>query len=238
MERENASGIGLTKPKGNARLAQNSCPEVFADARDGVQEQRHKLTIQLTGSGLREGFKAEISAVADFMEAVAEVVPVDGADVGHAVLVVAAVVVVDMQRLDALADDRHIDAEALAEQIDMAGVEAEAKAFLAGLCIQGVDVFNRLIGVGAGALDDPLRRAGEEIFQTNGDLGVDQNVNEALIELIIECFGAFGGVGIVGIAQRDAVDDQIFATDYKNMKDCIESAVAGRVVKEAKPWRK
>lgn len=95
---------------------------------NGLQEERDKLAVELARAGLGEGLKAEIAIIANIVETVAEIVPVDGADIGHQVLIRGAIVVMDVQRLDALAQNRHIDAEALAQQVEVTRYPCRAQS--------------------------------------------------------------------------------------------------------------
>ena len=84
----------------------NLFSEKVADLRNDGKPGHHQLGVDQLGGCLTEGLKGEVALIADLAECGVEGFPLDRSCVGRLVHIGDAVVVVDVQRLDTLADDR------------------------------------------------------------------------------------------------------------------------------------
>ena len=205
-------------PKGAANvtaplLSKYFFAEHLARMCDGAQKVGEQFEGNTLFGGLCKGFEGKVTLVADLGKALAEFLPIDRARIGHEMLVVMSVVVVNVERLDTLAKLGNIGREALAERVEVPCVKAKPKAFLARLGIERVNVFDRLVCVSTNTLGNADRGGNDQIFKANCDVCSFQRVNEPAVKLFVQCLDGFGRVYGIVFGKANTVNDKVFAAD-------------------------
>lgn len=180
---------------------------------DGTQKVGEQFERNTLFSGLRKGLKGKVALITDRGKALAKLLPIDRTRIGHEMLVVMSVVVVNVKRLDALAKQGNIGREAFAERVEVPCVKAKPEAFLARLGVECVNVFDRLVRIGANTLGNTDRGGNNQIFKANRDVCSFQRVNEPAVKLFVQCLDGFGRVYGIVFGKANTVNDKVFAAD-------------------------
>ena len=180
----------------------NILPKTFAGFTYGVQPgQKQFLIHRQRRPRLGKGFKTQIAAVADLLQPIQKMLPGHRARQWRHMPIRIAVVVVDVQRHDPIAQRGNISAEILVQKMQMAGVQTQSKGLSASLFVKRIDKPYRLVGVTAMPLAQSAL-ARKEIFQAHRHIrALPQRGDHRFIQLPIEflnlcrCVGISPGLG-------------------------------------------
>ena len=125
----------------------NSSHEISAEVAEHIERGGNKLLGEL--SVKVTCFKAEVALVAYLAQTENNSVPVAAAEVGRDMVVAYAVVIVNVERFESVAELFYPGAGILTEQEKMSYIEAEAEASFARDDVKLVYIFYRFVDVGA-----------------------------------------------------------------------------------------
>ena len=181
---------------------------------DGGHERGRNL---IEGSG---GFKVEIARIVDRDQTLEEFFPIIQTGIGCEVEIVKAVVIVDVERLHAVAERFHTGFAVETENEQMSDIKTESEAFFFGNAVETVDVISSLVHVGAdGGIDlFGLPILTEHIFQTAKNVVCLECGNEGAVKVEVQLdFILLSELGEAVASVEARVDD-----DFGNTEESAE----------------